>query len=315
MVTQLTNGSLWKDTDGNDIHAHGGHIIFYDGWYYWYGEDRRGSSYVSCYRSRDLLNWEFRKIVLHMQSAVLPLRQRTDLSLFYEEAGERKKINIERPKVLYNALTGMFVMWMHYENGKDYLDARCAVATCERPDGDFIYRGSFNPYGQMSRDCTLFEDNGKAYFISAARDNADMNIYRLAPDYLNIQKQTGSLWPGEYREAPALFRRGERVYMLSSYCTGWAPNQGKYAWTGDVEGDWSVLENFGNATTFDTQPAFVLPVSIKGREEYIYCADRWEGGGEKYFTSSYVFLLLKFTPDGAVRLDYDPVFGGLAGQP
>ena len=28
--------------------------------------------------------------------------------------------NIERPKVIYNELTGMFVLWMHKENGIHY---------------------------------------------------------------------------------------------------------------------------------------------------------------------------------------------------
>ena len=29
------------------IHAHGGHILSYGGFYYWYGEDRRDDIYVS----------------------------------------------------------------------------------------------------------------------------------------------------------------------------------------------------------------------------------------------------------------------------
>ena len=30
-----------------------------------------------------------------------------------------KKVNLERPKVLYNSKTKKFVMWVHYENGND----------------------------------------------------------------------------------------------------------------------------------------------------------------------------------------------------
>lgn len=37
----LKNGTVWKDTDGNPIHAHGGYMIYHEGYYYWYGEDRR----------------------------------------------------------------------------------------------------------------------------------------------------------------------------------------------------------------------------------------------------------------------------------
>ena len=75
-------------------------------------------------------------------------------------------------------------MWMHYENGKDYLSASCAIATSSSPVGPFTYHGHFNPLGYMSRDCTLFMDNQKAYFISASNDNKDLHIYLLNEDYL-----------------------------------------------------------------------------------------------------------------------------------
>lgn len=50
----LKNGAVWKDVTGEPIHAHGGCIIFYNGYYYWYGEDRREDYYVRCYRARNL---------------------------------------------------------------------------------------------------------------------------------------------------------------------------------------------------------------------------------------------------------------------
>ena len=33
------NGTLWNDIDGNPIHAHGGWMLSYGGYFYWYGED------------------------------------------------------------------------------------------------------------------------------------------------------------------------------------------------------------------------------------------------------------------------------------
>ena len=179
-MIRLSNGEIWKDTDGNDIHAHGGCIIFHDGYYYWYGEDRRADHYVSCYRSKNLASWEFRNWILGSESQVKEYRVKTRLSLLNPDG---TKVNIERPKVLFNEKTGRFVMWAHFENGKDYKDAQVAIASCDTPDGNFTYHGSFNPYGFMSRDCTLFKDeDGTAYFISAARDNADLHVYRLTDD-------------------------------------------------------------------------------------------------------------------------------------
>jgi len=44
----LKNGIPWLDTDGNIIHAHGGHILKFNGKYFWYGENREDNIYVSC---------------------------------------------------------------------------------------------------------------------------------------------------------------------------------------------------------------------------------------------------------------------------
>lgn len=298
----MKNGVKLYDTDGNELHAHGGHMLYHNGYTYWYGEDRRGDIYVSCYRSRDLENWEFVCHSLTTDSPTAPYRVRSDLSLYHMTDGVRRKVNIERPKVLYNRVIGKFVMWMHYENGSDYRDARCAVATSDRPDGEFTYHGSFAPCGCMSRDCTLFEDGDTAYFISTSRDNADLHVYRLSEDYMNIDEQVKSLWQGEYREAPAVFRRGGLYYMLSSFCTGWAPNQGKYAFAESMEGRWSTLRLFGDETTYDSQPAFVFKTDRADGEHFYYVADRWNG--HCYVDSTYVFLEIKFDSSDMPYIEY-----------
>ena len=290
----LQNGVLWKDVHGEPIHAHGGTIIFHEGYFYWYGEDRRENYYVSCYRSENLTDWEFRRHVLTTRSKMQGYRVRTTMQLVNEDGD---KVNLERPKVLYNQKTGRFVMWVHYENGRNYHDAAVAVATCDTPDGDFIYHGHFNPYGYMSRDCTLFQDDdGTAYFISASRDNADLHMYRLTDDYMNVEKLVHRLWQGEYREAPAVVKIDGKYYMLSSFCTGWAPNQGKYAVADAMEGDWSTLTEIGDETTYQIQPAFVI--HWNGR--VLYYGDRWGGDGSRYFESGYVVYPLSLEGDRLV---------------
>ncbi len=300
-MKKLKNGKLWHDIDGNPIHAHGGYIIFHDGWYYWYGEDRRDRYYVSCYRSQNLADWEFRNHILTMDSEMKPCRVRTKLRLQSEDGG---KVNLERPKVLYNAQTRKFILWAHFENGRDYTEAAAAIASCDAPDGDFIYHGHFNPYGYMSRDCTLFQDDdGTAYFISAARDNADLHIYRLTDDYMNVEALVHRLWQGEYREAPAVTKIGGIYYMLTSFCTGWEPNQSKYASAESIEGRWSVLTEIGDETTYQSQPAFLLQKD--GR--VLYFGDRWGGDGEKYFTSSYVIYPLEVRDGRLVLIPVDEI--------
>lgn len=296
IMKELMNGTKWMDMDGNPIHAHGGYILFYEGYYYWYGEDRRENYYISCYRSKDLFNWEFRNHIITTESKASKIRIRTSTLLKREDG---KKVNLERPKVLFNEKTQKFVLWVHFENGVDYRDAACAIATCDRPDGDFIYHGHFNPYGYMSRDCTLFlDDDGTAYFVSAARDNADLHIYRLQDDYLNIASLAARGWQGEYREAPAIVKQDNIYYICTSFCTGWAPNQGKFGKASSMEGPWSVLEDFGDETTYDSQPAFIVRTE---NGQLLYFGDRWDG--QDYFNSSYIMLPLEIM-DGKMTINF-----------
>lgn len=298
-IIQNRNGAPWLDQDGEPLHAHGGGILYDNGFYYLFGENRTGRRKVSCYRSRTLSDWEWRGDVLTLDSDVEPLycRSSLDLNPYSTDIGA----NIERPKVLFNAKTGQYVMWMHWENGNDYRDARCAVATCDTVDGDYTYRGSFNPIGHMSRDCTLFQDDdGTAYFLSAARENADLLVYRLSDDYLVIDELVKTLWPGQYREAPAVMKRDGVYFMTTSACTGWHPNPGAYAYADSLTGRWSPLLPLGDATTYDTQPTFIVPIRGTETTSYLYLGDRWDP--TDYQQSGYALLLLEFPDDRTMEM-------------
>lgn len=319
-MNYLENGRVWQDTDGNPIQAHGGYILRSGDWFYWYGEDRGGRQYVSCYRSRDLLRWEFRRHVLTVDSPTEAVIPGADLTLSRDPSadyGERcelcingddpyRKVNIERPKVLYNARTNKYVLWAHFENGVNYACARAAVATCDTPDGDFVYHGSFRPLSHMSRDCTVFQEpDGTAYFISTANDNQDTHVYRLTDDYLQPAELTACLFPGATREAPVLFRHAGRYYMLNSGCTGWDPNPCCYSVSDAITGPWKPLQSCADETTYDTQPAFAIPL---GGEDgtVLYMGDRWSGG--EYFSSSYVLLPLQFFGEDELDFAYHDRF-------
>ncbi|MBQ9640218.1 MAG: family 43 glycosylhydrolase [Bacteroidaceae bacterium] len=125
------NGELWPDVGGKHINAHGGNIIRYGETYYWYGENRpyRGFTTevgVEVYSSKDLRAWTDEGVALAVS----------------EEAGsdiERGCI-MERPKVLYNAKTGKFVMLFHLElKGCGYEAARVAFAVSDTPTGPFRF--------------------------------------------------------------------------------------------------------------------------------------------------------------------------------
>lgn len=287
----VQNGIQFKDTNGNVIHAHGGGVIKVGSYYYWFGENRNADGTfkaVSCYRSSDLKTWEFRSDILTKNSA-------TELNVS----------NIERPKVIYNSSTGKFVLWMHWENGVDYGQARTAVASSSTVDGSYTYHGSFRPLGYDSRDMTVYNDNGTAYLISATSVNADMNIYKLTPDFLGVDSLVKTLWAGQYREAPTMFKRGSVYFLVTSGATGWDPNQGKYATASSITGTWSGLSNFGDGTTYDSQSAYVLPVEGSSSTSYLYMGDRWAGAWSgKVMESRYVWLPLQFPSSTSLSMSW-----------
>ncbi|WP_239160245.1 RICIN domain-containing protein [Virgisporangium ochraceum] len=289
----VTNGTQFRATNGSVVHAHGGGVLKVGSYYYWFGENRNANNTfraVSAYRSTDLVSWEFRGDVLTQSSA-----------------SELNVANIERPKVIYNASTGRYVMWMHKENGSDYGEARAAVASSATVDGAYTWHGSFRPLGHMSRDITLFNDNGTAYMISAARDNYDLHIYRLSADYLSVSTLVGNFWPGGHREAPAMFKRGSTYFLLTSGATGWNPNQARYATASNIAGPWSAFTNVGDGTTFSSQPTFVLPVQGSQTTSYLYLGDRWAGAwGGPVNDSQYVWLPIGFPSATSMSLSWSP---------
>ena len=274
------NGKIWLDANGCEIHAHGGFRLWHEGALYWYGEDRRGDAYVSCYKSSDGgKTWHFIRHILHADSPVKEIFAERDLSL---RNCEGNRVNIERPKVIYNPRTGKFVLWAHYEDGINYLAARCAVASCDTPDGEFVYHGSFRPLEYMSRDCTLFADGDKLYFFSASERNKDLHLYRLTSDGLDVACFVKKLFAGESREAPTVIKKNGKYLLITSYCTGWKPNQCCLSTADDMEGEWSENLPLGDDTTYLSQPAFLYE---REDGEIVYFGDRW--GGNAYAESNF----------------------------
>jgi hypothetical protein len=280
VIVTIKNGGYWLDTAGNRIEAHGAGLIYTDNAWYWIGEDKSANSggfkAVNCYRSTDLSHWEFRHPIITRQTSA-------DLA-----AADRI---IERPKVIYNDTTHKYVMWLHWE-GMNYGTAEAGVFTSDSVDGDYTQVRHLRPNDNMSRDDTLFkDDDGKAYFLSAANNNADSALYELSADYTNITRQIATLWAGSYREAPAIMKADGTYFIINSAATNWDPNQQKYATASAMNGPWSSLSNLGDAQGFDTQTAFIIPVKGTKTTTYIYAGDRWQDPDLK--SSKYIWLPIK----------------------
>ncbi|KAI4382112.1 hypothetical protein MLD38_008116 [Melastoma candidum] len=292
-------GRIWLDTEGNPIQAHGGGILFDKkaSTYYWYGEYKDGPTYqvqknaparvdiigVGCYSSKDLWTWKNEGIVLAAEEK--------------NETHDLHKTNVlERPKVIYNDKTGKYVMWMHVDDA-NYTKASVGVAISDYPTGPFDYLYSKRPHGFESRDMTIFKDSdGTAYLVYSSEDNSELHIGPLTRDYLDVTNVVKRVLVGEHREAPALFKHRNTYYMITSGCTGWAPNEALAHAAESVLGPWETLGNpcvGGNKmyrlTTFFAQGTFVLPLpGVPG--SFIFMADRWNPADLR--DSRYVWLPL-----------------------
>jgi lysophospholipase L1-like esterase len=293
----------WLDTDGHFINAHGAGVMSHDGVYYLYGEIKKGKTRlvpgqnwedyrvdaggVSCYSSRDLVHWKNEGVVL------APGLTDTGSDLYIGRV-------IERPKVIYNAATREYVMWMHIDRD-DYGYARAGVAVSDKPEGPFRYLGSVRPNGQQMRDMTVFQDDdGRAYLVYASENNNTMQVCLLAPDYLKPTTVFRRILVDQRREAPAVLKAGGKYYLITSLCSGWDPNAARVAVADSLLGKWVVSGNpcvgLDAATTFHSQSTYVLPL---GGDRFLFMADRWN----KTDLERSDYLWLPFTMrDGRVKI-------------
>lgn len=261
--TTIRNGQLWRDTDGNVVQAHAPGFIRHNGRWYMVGEDRthafRVLPDVNLYSSKDLVTWKFERKIIQNHVTT-------------PELGTTRMI--ERAKLMRNPKTGKFVVWCHYEAG-NYGASEAACFESDSVDGTYRLVWSGRPMGIKSRDCNVFQDvDGTTYFISTTEENQHLGLFRLSDDYHEAVAHT-QLFPGQRREAPAIVRVGDRYFMFSSACSGWAPNQCKLSHSTDLTQGWSPLENIGDETAFRTQAAAILTIVGTKQTTYLYVGDRW----------------------------------------
>ncbi|MDH6390947.1 hypothetical protein M2480_001934 [Parabacteroides sp. PFB2-12] len=133
--------------------------------------------------------------------------------------------------------------------------------------------------GQMARDMTLFvDDDGKAYHIYSSEENSTLHIARLTDDYLDHSGEYARFFVGRFMEAPALFKKGGKYYLMASGCTGWAPNEARSAVADHIWGPWKEMGNPCQGEeayrTFRSQSTYIFPLAGK-EDQFIYMGDRW----------------------------------------
>jgi hypothetical protein len=160
--------------------------------------------------------------------------------------------------------------------------------------------------GQMARDMALYVDeDGKAYHIHASEENLTLHISELTDDYLDFTGKYIRVLPTGHNEAPSIFKRNNKYYMITSGCTGWAPNAARLLVSDSVMGNWEYVENpcvgDDKELTFHSQSTYILPVLGKN-DAFIFMADRWIP--ENAIDGRYIWLPIQFKENGMPFLEW-----------
>lgn len=270
-------GRVWLDTDGKRIQAHGGSVMYWQGLYYWYGENKEYTDGkngiwtwgIRCYVSKDLYNWKDLGLIIEPEltdkaSSLNPYTQMLD-----------------RPHIIYNKDTQKFVCWMKVMH-RDGTQTE-TIMTADRITGPYqLVREGLRPLQMSAGDFDLaVAEDGKAYYYFE-RVHSETICADLTADYTDVTGYYSTHFPHSHppyvREATAHFKRKGKHYLITSGTTGYLPNPSEAAIGDTWHGPYTVLgdPHVGDATgtSFHSQISCIFQVNGK-KDLYIACADRW----------------------------------------
>ena len=340
----IRSGEIWPDDRGEHINAHGGGILVHDGTFYWFGEhkgERSSSAFVgvTCYSSKDLVNWKYEGVALSVSDdpasditrgctlerpkVIYNKKTGKFVMWFHLELRGRGYSAARAAVAVSDNVTGPYTYvgsgrvnpGIPAENVTEadlaYIDALQEIPRSWTPEWleaiskGLYYKRDF-PGGQMSRDMTLFvDDDGKAYHIYAAEENLTLNIAELSDDYQSHSGRYVRVAPAGHNEAPAIFKRGDTYWMITSGCMGWDPNAARMFSAPSVFGPWTQHPNpcrgEKSEITYGGQSTYILPVPGK-KDLYIFMADIWRPRNP--IDARYIWLPIQFEQDGTPYLEW-----------
>lgn len=270
-------GRMWLDTAGKPIHAHGGSILYVDGVFYWYGENKEGfvpgsgqwQFGVRSYSSTDLYNWKD-------LGPIIPASTNDPSSPLNTTS------RAERPHILYNKRTKKYVCWLKLIE-KTGQQTR-TILTSDHFTGPYtLVRGELKLLGMSAGDFDLVvsPSDGKAYQYFE-RIHSEIICADLTDDYTELIGYYSTHFPHAHppyvREGPAYFFRKGRHYLATSGTTGYYPNPSEIAMADTFHGPWTVLGDLHpedkSRSSFNSQVCSVFKHPAK-KDLYIALADRW----------------------------------------
>lgn len=274
--TSIRPGQVWLDTKGERIQAHGGSIMYLDGLYYWYGENKEKTTGendiwhwgVRCYTSKDLYNWEDKGLII-------PPEPDNPASSLHPSS------QMDRPHIIYNQSTRKFVAWLKIMH-RDGTQTE-TVMTADHILGPYTkVREGLKPLNMSAGDFDLaVAPDGKAYYYFE-RVHSETICADLTADYTDVTGYYSTHFPHTQppyvREATAHCLRKGKHYLITSGTTGYLPNPSEAAVADTWHGPYRVLGNphpeDESNTSFHSQISSIFKVPGK-KDLYIACGDRW----------------------------------------
>jgi len=157
---------------------------------------------------------------------------------------------------------------------------------------------------------TLFQDvDGTAYLVHSKDWNKTMNIARLNDSYTDVDGFYISVLKDQEREAPALCYHEGIYYMVTSGCTGWAPNSALFATCPHLLGQWKLIDNPCEGPdyriTYHAQSTYIF--EAKGQKYLMF--DHWIPNNLK--KSGYTILPITFNADKTMTVCWQDEWKGI----
>ena len=272
----INNDCFWKDTSGKNIYSQGGGIFKFGDTYYWYGVHYKGAETyaanpskknndytfvsVTCYSSKDLVNWKFENDVLTPKSK-----------------GWNWAYWVGRLGVAYCPKSKQYVLVTQYNDS-------CLFASCSSPTGNFEVKNVQdqipNVLKQGTGDQTVFvDDDGQAYLICSNKGGrGHQYVAKLrSSDYLAAEPAV-EVAKGSGREGNCMFKYKGKYYFCASDLHGWNSSHSYYMVADNIYGPytkWDVMEGTDEDFSHVTQTGFFYTIKGSKQETVLFCGDRW----------------------------------------
>jgi hypothetical protein len=262
-VSWIVPGTVWTDSDGAVIDAHGANILKEGSTFYLVGSSYADNFQPRIYTSTDLMNW-------------------------VNEGVPFPVINMFRPKI-FKGTSNYYILGQVSNLAQQLVSTSILSGWSEGPSM------SLPPDSWIFTDDGVFvDDDGSTYFITSAQSN-NLQINAISGNG-TIGARQSVIEDGPF-EAPSIFKVDGVYYLISSAKTGYTPNPNKVFFSTSLTGPWSEPTDIApeDTNTYNSQNSAELTIEGSEATTYIFLGDAWVDDGSA--SSTYMWLPMTVDTD------------------